>query len=289
MLKKKQIDLLHEHDFHYVTAITKPQIRTLLQKETIQLGLFESQLCEVEDGSIRYILRKNPQREMEMVKSRNDRLAALERLAQEQTKYLATHPKAKVEVAQKKLEIRSHRLGMKEIVEISISDRMFSLVIDEVAKQQAQILDGCYVIKTDVSISQLPTEAVHDRYKDLTEVERAFRTCKTGHLEIRPAFVQTEASTRGHVFVVMLAYLLEREFDRLWKRIEMTVPEAIDELGSLRSNVVRLGQSTCQKIPRPTGRAKELLDAADIRMPEVLPLKGVKVVTRRKLVPRRNI
>jgi hypothetical protein len=37
-------------------------------------------------------------------------------------------------------------------------------------------------------------------------VETAFRTCKTSHLEVRPVFVRTEANTRGHVLVVMLAY-----------------------------------------------------------------------------------
>jgi len=288
MLKKKQTDLLHEHDFHYITAITKPQIRTLLEKDVIQLGLFDDQLCEVQDGSVRYILRRNPQREIEIANSRNDRLKALIRLAQEQTQYLLTHAKAKVDVAQKKIQARASRYGFKDIVEVVISERTISLVIDDEAKQKASVLDGCYVLKTDVLISQLSTEEVHDRYKDLAQVERAFRTWKTGHLELRPVYVQKEASTRGHVFVVMLAYLLERELDRLWRRIEMTVPEAIDELGSLRGAVIRLGQGSCQKIPTPTGRTKELLDAADIRLPEVIPLRGVKVVTRQKLAPGRK-
>ena len=288
MLKKKQTDLLHEHDFHYITAITKPQIRTLLEKDVIQLGLFDNQLCEVEDGQIRYVLRRNPQREREIANSREDRIKTLSRLAQEQTQYLSTHERAKVEVAQKKIQTRANRCGLKDIVEVVISDRMISLIIDEEARQKASALDGCYVLKTDVSSSQLTTEAVHDRYKDLAQVERAFRTWKTGHLELRPIYVQKETSTRGHVFVVMLAYLLEQELDRLWRQIEVTVPEAIDELGSLRGTVIRLGQGSCQKIPTPTGRTKELLDAADIRLPEVIQQKGVKVVTRRKLVPGRK-
>ena len=36
------------------------------------------------------------------------------------------------------------------------------------------------------------------------EVERAFRDCKTTILEVRPVFVRSEKSTRGHVLVVML-------------------------------------------------------------------------------------
>jgi transposase len=288
MLKKKQTDLLHEHDFHYITAITKPQIRTLLEKDVIQLGLFDDQLCEVQDGPVRYVLRRNPQRESEIANSRDDRIKALNRFVQEQTQYLLTHSRAKVDIAHNKILSRANRYGLKDIVEVVISERTISLIIDEEAKQKASVLDGCYVIRTDVPRSQLSTEAVHDRYKDLAQVERAFRTWKTGHLELRPVFVQKEASTRGHVFVVMLAYLLERELDRSWRHIEMTVPEAIDELGSLRGTVIRLGQGSCQKIPTPTGRTKELLDAADIRLPEVIQLRGIKVVTRRKLVPGRK-
>ena len=79
------------------------------------------------------------------------------------------------------------------------------------------------------------------------------------------------ASTRGHVFVVMLVYLLERELDKYWRGLEVTVAEGIDELGSLRGTGLAIGQATCQKVPEPTGLSKQLLDAADIELPEILP------------------
>ncbi|MDD3580916.1 MAG: hypothetical protein PHW74_07835 [Desulfobacca sp.] len=68
------------------------------------------------------------------------------------------------------------------------------------------------MIKTDVPSPTATADLMHQRYQDLAQADRAFRTFKNGHLEILPTFVPTEASTRGHVFVVMLAYLLEREF-----------------------------------------------------------------------------
>ncbi|RLC31754.1 hypothetical protein DRH13_02595 [Candidatus Woesebacteria bacterium] len=111
-------------------------------------------------------------------------------------------------------------------------------------KKQAAQLDGCYVIKTDLSVKVATAETIHDRHKDLAQVERAFRTFKSG-LEVRPAFVRKEESTRGHVFVVMLAYLLERELYKYWRRLEVTVEEGIDELGSLRGVEIRIGQGFC--------------------------------------------
>ena len=65
-------------------------------------------------------------------------------------------------------------------------------------------LDGCYVIKTDLPETAASKQVVHDRYKDLTEVEMAFRTSKTVHLELRLVSVRTEDHTRGHVLAVML-------------------------------------------------------------------------------------
>ena len=40
MIKTLQIKQLPE-GFHYITAITKPQIEALVNKGTLQLGLFE--------------------------------------------------------------------------------------------------------------------------------------------------------------------------------------------------------------------------------------------------------
>ncbi len=120
---------------------------------------------------------------------------------------------------------------------------------EEILKRSA-LLDGCYVIKTDVKKELLSTKEVHDRYKDLAKVEHAFRTFKQSHLEIRPVHVRTEASTRGHVFAVMLAYKIERLLSELWKKCECSVLEGIDELGAIRSTIVTLKESSCQKIPQ---------------------------------------
>ena len=100
--------------------------------------------------------------------------------------------------------------------------------------------------------------------------------------------MRTEASTRGHVFVVVLAYLLERELDKYWRDLEVTVAEGIDELGSLRGTELTIGQATCQKVPEPVGLSKQLLDAVGIKLPEILPLRKVHVATRKKLVSERH-
>ena len=130
---------------------------------------------------------------------------------------------------------------------------------------------------------------MHDRYKDLALVEWAFRTSKTVQLEIRPIHVRLASRTRGHVLVVMLAYLVVAELARRWQTLDVTVQEGLDQLATLcATNVTIQDQFRCQKIPQPRPDLKQLLDAAGIRLPEALPCKAVKVTTKRKLPSRRK-
>jgi transposase len=289
MIKQTEIDLLNEKGFHYITAITKPQITKLISKGVFQMGLFDEEICEVQWDGVRYILRCNPERVREVARNREDKLNKVKELLKERNFYLTEHSRAKVEVAQRKVEEKAKTLKIDNWLTIVVNGRALELFVDEELKRQVTQLDGCYVIKTDLSEKMATAETIHDRYKDLAKVERAFRTFKNGHLEVQPTFVRTEASTRGHVFVVMLAYLLECELDTYWRGLEITVEEGIDELGSLRGVEMTIGKCTCQKVPEPTELNKELLDAACIKLPSVLPLRKVHVATRKKLVSERNL
>ena len=79
---------------------------------------------------------------------------------------------------------------------------------------------------------------MHDRYKDRTEVEQAFRTCKTVHLETRPIYVRTPEHTRGHVLLVMLAYLIRRELSQAWSSLDVTVEKGRHQLQTLCSTEI---------------------------------------------------
>ena len=59
MVKSNGIQALQEAHLRYITALTDPQIRRLLNQKVLQLDLFSEQICEVEAGEVRYVLRKN--------------------------------------------------------------------------------------------------------------------------------------------------------------------------------------------------------------------------------------
>jgi transposase len=288
MIKYPEIKRINARFFHYITAITKPQIRTLLREGVFQMGLFEDKLCEIENDGIRYILRRNPGRAREINASREDRLAAVQTILEQKNCYLAEHPRARVRVAQKEVETRINKLKIADWVKVNHNGTRLEIVIDENAGREIAELDGCYVIKTDVPAGMATAAMIHERYKDLALVEEAFRSFKKGLLRVQPTYVRTEASTRGHVFVVMLAYLLERELDKYWHKLDVTAAEGIAELSSIRGIEIELEQVACQKVPEATGLSLQLLKALDIKLPEVLPPRKVHVATRKNLVSGRN-
>ena len=79
---------------------------------------------------------------------------------------------------------------------------------------------------------KIDAKTIHDRYKSLSNVEHAFKTCKTSMLELRPWFVHSEQSTRGHAFIVMLAYKIVRYLENVWRDINFSVPESIKLLST---------------------------------------------------------
>jgi len=110
MIKSGQIEELAKAGFHYITAITKPQIDTLLSGGVLQMALFDDSLCEVEQESVRYVLRRNPVRAEEIAATRVGKQASVAALLQERNQYLAGHAKAKVSAAAKKVRAKIARL-----------------------------------------------------------------------------------------------------------------------------------------------------------------------------------
>jgi transposase len=288
MLKGPQIADLPD-DFKYVTAISKPQIRKKLCDKIFQYELFTKKVSEVEEDGVRYVLRCNPIRKGEMAKNRESKFDSIKEFADERTKYLGEHPRASVAKALEKVNAKIKKLTTAKWLCAKEEHRIITLKKDEDALSEESLLDGCYVIKSDVPKEDADAQKLHDRYCDLEMVERAFRTMKTSHLELRPVFVKKKSSTQGHVFVVMLALLLQRELENAITNMNITVQEAIDELEAIRMQEVKLGNATIQNIPTPTVTAKEILKNTSITLPKVLPKITANVHTNEKLQSERKL
>ena len=288
MIRGPQIVDLNTADCHYITALSKPQIEVLLAKGTIQMDLFEDELAEVfatAESSItgkaeRYILRRNPVRRREMMAVRMDKKATLERELAGLNDYLAAHPRAKPETARKRVEKRLAKLGLGNWLAAGVEGRVLTLGVDEESLAEEAKLDGCYLIRTDLEAGVADKHLVHERYKSLSLVEQAFRRSKTVELEMRPVHVRKEGSTRGHLLVVMLAYLLMQELGRRWAHLDMTVAEGLARLNTYCAVEVA---GVVKMLLEPRADVQELLDAAEVTLPTVLRTNKPDVSTKKKL------
>lgn len=288
MIKSAQVENLKDEHFHYITAITKPQIELLIKNGAMQLDMFEDKLCDIEHNGIRYILRKNSFRAQELRNTREEKIRKVSRFLDSRNQYIAEHKKADISKQMNKVDNLIKRLGLSTYVSCNMNDGKFSLSIDDHEKEKSALLDGCYVIKTDLGKETIDSALVHSRYKDLIMVERGFRTMKTGLLETRPIYVRKESRTRGHVFVVMLAYLLIQELERLWSAIDITVEEGIEELSTINIIRIKVGECEYNQIPKPRKLGAELLKLANIELPDAILWKNNAVATKKKLQTERK-
>jgi hypothetical protein len=291
MIKAPQRAELRAADFHYITAITKAQIDGLIAAGVLQMDLFEEALAEVEgkDGE-RYVLRRNPARAEELAASREDKLSTLRTAGQAADKYLREHPRAAAKTQVSRLNARAKTLHVDKFVQIAAEGRSVALTVDQDALTELARLDGCYALRTDLPKAVVSKDVVHDRYKDLAQVEWAFRDSKSVHLEMRPVYLRAENRTRGHAVVVMLAYLMAQELRRRWRDSDLTVQEGLHRLAGLCVTEVRIGgRASYHQVPTPRDDVRQLFEAASIAIPTALPLAPARVATKRKLPQRRKV
>ena len=292
MIRSPQMAQARAAGFHYISALTKAQIQTLLRKGIFQIELFEEKVMEVADTDHRrYVLRRNPVRAQEIDHSRSAKRQAMGERVEKANEYLRLHPRAKVQTQQRALQTKIKQLGVQGWLKLKGNLRALALEEDAAARQEQARLDGCYVIQTDLPKQAASPQTVHDRYKDLALVERDFRTMKTGHLEFRPWYVVTEENTHAHALTSMLALKVRRQLEQAWQKLDLTVEEGLRELE--RFNVMELvardsGEVVARLLPQPTALQHQLLEALELKLPQKVPVAKVTVGTRVKLPKRRQ-
>lgn len=287
MIKRLGKAALGEAKFCYVTALTDPQIRALLAKKRLQLELFEDQPAEVELNGKRYVLRCNPQTQARERARRADQWARVQAKLTARNREVEQKPRTDPNSSLKQAQGLLTKYRLQGWVKVELAGRKVMWTEDEAARQKEAELDGCYVIESDLPKEVASTQQVHDRYLDLTQVERDFRTLKTGLLELRPVFLRKESRTRGHALVSMLALKLARELDRRLAPLGLTVEDGLERLKAVR--LVRLGNSEAQlwRLPTSYPRAQsEVLEALPKLKAPMLSLRKPNI--RRLRNPRKG-
>ncbi len=210
---------------NFITALRAPAIRGLAEAGTIQLSLFdERDLAEISSPDYpgeRLVACRNPLLADERARKRRELLDATE---QELLEVQARVRRAKRPLrGQDKIAlavgavVNHYKVAKHFAVAITDDDLTFERKTEQIDAEA--LLDGVYVLRTDLKPETLDAIATVKAYKDLATVERAFRSLKTVDLEVRPIHHRRAQRVRAHVLLCMLAYYLEWHMRRLLKPI----------------------------------------------------------------------
>jgi transposase len=234
MVKASGRELLKAQGYRFLSAITDPQIRSLLKAGKLQMELFDETPTEANVDGRRLILRRNPDSERRDRQRRESQLARVRAKVEERNELVRGSERADPQVSLAHANERLATYRLDRFVSAKLEGREVRLEIDEVKRADVALLDGCYVIETDVPADRLDTLTAHDRYKDLARVERDFKLLKTEALEIRPIFLRKARRTRAHALVAMLALRLLRAIERRVHRRGITPQDALERLNGIR-------------------------------------------------------
>jgi transposase len=149
--------------------------------------------------------------------------------------------------------------------ELTITEETFRFTRKADAITEEAKFDGFYVLRTSLSAEQADAATTVRCYKNLAQVERAFRCMKTVDLELRPVFHWTAPRVRAHVLLCMLAYYLE------WHLRQPLAPMLFDDHDRAAAEAERVSPVAKAKVSKAAYR-KASTQRIEVGDGEVLPV-----------------
>jgi len=205
----------------WITALKTGAIRDLVAGGHLQLGLFDARnLFELHHPDFpgeRLVACRNPELAKLRAHKRQDLLAATTTELEKVRGMVARGTLTGRDAIGVRVGKVVNKYKMAKHVRLDIQEASFTFQIDEAQVAAEAALDGLYVIRTSVPPERLDADETVRSYKQLSQVERAFRSLKTLDLKVRPIYHRREARVRAHIFLCLLAYYVEWHMLAAWR------------------------------------------------------------------------
>lgn len=218
-----------------------------------------------------YIAVYNPVRAKQMRLSREERIVNSESSLKQYTKEPSKHKMRKPDklLLQIVKYLKNNKTYKFFHVE-HIKDGKFCYTKRLDIIQQEQKLDGLQILKTNAK--ELSSNEIALGYRTLTKVENAFREIK-GFLKIRPIRHFADLRVKGHVFICVIAYLLEQLIDQMLdsKNMDISAATALEKISAMKLVTNELMGQTIRRVVPATKEQKEILNVLGIhQVPSIL-------------------
>lgn len=216
MLTQTRIDALKKHPgIGWISALRSDAIRRLVNAGAIQMSLFDEQnLAEITSPDFpgeRLMVCFNPDLADERRRKRDELLAATETALEQISREAARRTKKPMTTEELAMKVGKAigRRKMKKHFATKIENGRLEWSRDDESIEKEKGLDGIYVIRTSETQERFSAADTVRSYKNLSQVERVFRTLKGLDLRIRPINHRLADTVRAHVFLCLLSYYVE--------------------------------------------------------------------------------
>jgi hypothetical protein len=199
----------------WLSALRAPSIKKLAEDGgPLQMSLFdEVSFCEITHPNYpgeRLVCCRNPLLATERARKRQALLAATEaelELVAAACRREHRPLRGKDAIALRLGKVLGHHKMAKHFC-VEIEKDAFSFSRNEASIATEAALDGVYVLRTTIDNGELDTAGVISAYKDLSGVERDFRSMKAIDVDLRPVHHHLSDRVRAHAFLCFLATYL---------------------------------------------------------------------------------
>ena len=287
MVTKARLSELRDIEgLNTISALTHGQMNELIKREVIQADLFDEtcvvEVSDPENAEERYCLCRNPATRERERKTRKRLLELTENGLSEIANYKR---KTTVEALGARVGKLLGKDKMAKFIEWNIipdpesgkstgHELRWHLKAETIAKEE--LLDGCYIVNTDASAGAMDKDEVVENYKGLGHVERAFRSLKQVHLEMRPCYHKIDRRIKAHVFLCTLAYyvqwhLMERlgplfADDGEGKERRWTVQNVIERLKQVTQNEVECNGLRFHQTAECDAEQRQIVDLLQVAL-----------------------
>ncbi len=257
MLTSAQIEKLRQLEgCSWISCLRSGDIRKLLESRgQTDAPLFDqknlAELSHPDFPGERLIACFNPLLALDRDRTRTELLEATETWLAKVAAQVARRTAKPLSAAQigQKVGRGLNRYKVAKHFALEIADNQLRWSRKEASIAREKALDGVYIIRTPEPAETLSAEDAVRAYKQLGDVEKAFRTLKGLDLRIRPIHHRLETRVRAHLFLCLLAYYVE------WHMREALAPLLFVEEDLPGARAAR--DPVAQALPSESAQAKK--------------------------------
>ncbi|MBU1895471.1 IS1634 family transposase [Patescibacteria group bacterium] len=218
MVSPENIAYLKRQNYEYIFALRRRRLRESEDKFETNLEKYKSFKTYSFDGNIKevkYFEYAADERGRRYLVCHNEEMAIKDQLkVEERIKKISQR------IEEIRQEYKNPQIILRYVSRITLVDRFFKygiaggkffFYLKEESVEFEKLIAGKYVLKTDTK--DLSAEKIIETYKNLLIVENAFKDMKN-FIDLRPIYHREDIHVKGHIFICVLSYLLQRVLEK---------------------------------------------------------------------------